>query len=192
MQTDYDLFCAEFKQKYNVDIHPQDDIFPIIYELLMANQKNTLIIDNLNLNMGQGLDNLNDGLNKLQNSNQSLYENQAVLVEKNKELLRKVPKNHILLDSPQTAKEYWFQKSFHVLRIALAAAIIIMAITLGIFFSIEWKGVYQWMAKQDIETVEGQKYLILYKTDDFNKMTQQNCIEFTDGKFLVPLYNKQP
>lgn len=190
MDTDYQVFCAQFKEKYAIDIHPQDDIFPIIYELLTANSSNADIITKLEKNLDSGLENLSDGLNKLHNINNNLFENQSILHEKNQKLLNKVPKSYVLLTSPETAKAFWYQKSFHYLRMALASAIIIMAITLGIFFSIEWKGVYQWMAKQDIETVEGQKYLILYKTDDFDKMTQQNCIEFTDGKFFVPLSNK--
>lgn len=47
MNDDYVQFCSDIKNRFGIDVNPQDEIFPLIYTLITENEKSTRITEEI-------------------------------------------------------------------------------------------------------------------------------------------------
>lgn len=190
MSKEYHEFCVSMKQRFGINLNPNDEIFPLIFTLITENKKSSATIKRLEEIVSSTLQNI-------ENTNNNLYTNQTLLLDKNKAVLVEQqkalniisPKNRIIFDSPESVKEFWQEKTkFWGVLLVGSMSLILIASFSFIAISGNWR-VQSWLENAKIETGnKGEKYLLLEKASSPSEAEiGKNFIEWKEGNIAIPI-----
>lgn len=181
MNEEYKDFCVSIKRDYGLNINPEDEFFPLIYQLITSNKNNEATISELKIIV-------NDGLKGLSETNNNLYENQACLLNKTTELLQKIPKTYAMFSNTEASSAYWKGKAKYTMSLILSISVLIFISTLSYFFINNNRILDTWFMTTKIEQYGGREFIMLDKINNSEELCPGiNCIEWQKGRIAIPL-----
>jgi hypothetical protein len=187
---EYHEFCVSIKQRFGINLNPNDEIFPLIFTLITENEKSSETIKRLEGFVSSTLKNIED-------TNTNLYTNQTILLDKNKAILQEQqkalntisPKNRVIFDSPESVKEFWQEKTrFWAILLLGSMSFLFIAVFSFIALSGTWR-VQRWLDNARVEQGDkGEKYLLLEKAESSSSAkVGENYFIWKEDNIAIPI-----